>query len=803
MEQPKQIPLPQVVDLQPGVQYRGYVVPPGYGPIGQEPAQDEDDGPGLIEYWRVLQRRKGTVILISVLGLLLAILITLPMTPVFQAKALIEVQDVNSDFLGMKDVQQFGNNGGMSAMMDIQTQIKILQSDSLLERVTNKLKVVTPGQIEQEGDRVSAWRRALNLPEEDSKDSHAQALAMAKNNLKVRASGQTRIVEVLVESTDRQLASDFANTLTTEFIEQNMEARWQQTQKTGEWLSRQLDEMKVKLEKSEESLQAYARQSGLLFTQEKASVSEEKLKQLQTGLSAATAERISKQSRWEMAETASPETLPDVLNDTTLREYSSKLTELRRQLAELKATYTASYPKVQKLEPQLATIEAAYQRERAAILKRIKNEFDEAARREKLLAADYTQQTSLVRDEGEKGIQYGIYKREVDSNRTLYEAMLSKVKEASIAGAIRASNVRIVDPAKPARRPSRPVLPLNAALGLLAGVFAGVGFVVTTDKANKTLRDPGDAQFYLNLPELGVIPSDKVMGSGKASKKVKAAIHNERLLSGGAAAAELAERVELVVHQKKPSMMAESFRAALTSILFAGQNGAAFGGAERPKALVFTSAGPGEGKSTVVSNMATALAEINQRVLLIDADTRKPRQHAIFGVSNDKGLTTLLLDPAGFSNKAGAAQDLDSGALREMVQESQVPGVWVLPAGPGVASATNLLYGSGMVQLLEVLREEYDVILIDTPPMLQIPDARILGRMAGGVILVLRAGKTTRDAAKAMRNQLQQDGTKIMGTILNDWNPKASPGGYYGYAGGYYKSYKGYYGGTDRNGEKG
>jgi capsular exopolysaccharide synthesis family protein len=789
MEQPQQQPkaLPQIVDLQPGVQYRGYVVPPGYGPIGPETVQEEDEGPGLVEYWRVLQRRKGTVILISALGLLLAVLITLPMTPVYQAKALVEVQDVNNDFLNMRSVQQFANGQGFNAMMDIQTQIKILQSDSLLERVTEKLKVVKPGQIEQAGDRVSAWRRALNLPEEESQDTHAQALKMAKDNLKVRASGQTRIVEVLVESTDRQLASDYANTLTNEFIEQNMEARWQQTQKTGEWLARQLDEMKVKLERSEETLQAYARRSGLLFTQEKASVSEEKLKQLQSGLSAATAERISKQSRWEMAETASPETLPDVLNDTTLREYSTKLTELRRQLAELKATYTASYPKVQKLEPQLATIDAAYQRERGAILKRIKNEFDEAQRREKLLATDYAKQTSLVRDEGEKGIQYGIFKREVDSNRTLYEAMLAKVKEASIAGAIRASNVRIVDPAKPPKRPSRPVLPLNAALGLLAGVFAGVGFVVTTDRANKTLREPGDAQFYLNLPELGVIPSERAIGEGKASRKVKAAIHNEKLLTDRATGTELAERVELIVHQRKPSMMAESFRAALTSILFAGQNTAL--GAERPKALVFTSAGPGEGKSTLVSNMATALAEINQRVLLIDADTRKPRQHSIYGVGNERGLTTLLLD----------------GTVRpsEVIAESAVPGVAVLPAGPGVASATNLLYGNAMVKLLEELRGEYDVVLIDTPPMLQIPDARILARMAGGVILVLRAGKTTRDAAKAMRNQLQQDGTKIIGTILNDWNPKASPGGYYGYTGGYYKRYKGYYGGTERNGEKG
>ena len=180
-----------------------------------------------------------------------------------------------------------------------------------------------------------------------------------------------------------------------------------------------------------------------------------------------------------------------------------------------------------------------------------------------------------------------------------------------------------------------------------------------------------------------------------------------------------------------------------------------------------------------------ALGEIHQRVLLIDADTRKPRQHEIFGVHNDAGLTTLLLD----------TRDPSEVNLEHLIQTTRVPGVFILPAGPALAAVTNLLYSGRMEQYMELLTQLFDVVLVDTPPMLQIPDARVLRRMAGGVVLVMRTGKTTRDAALAVRQRLQEDGTKILGTILNDWNPKASPGGYYGQTNGYYKAYQGYYGG--------
>lgn len=787
---PRQLPDPggwgAPIELQPGIHYKAYALPPGYVPGYPAPPGQGDagtqQGAGLVEYWRLVQRRKGAVMLIAALGWILGILVTLPMTPIYSAHVSLEVQETNPGFLNMNHVQQFAtDSGGWMLLTEIQTHIRILQSNTMMERVLARFKDDKPeNQLAQPG-RISAWRRALHLSEPSPTEQRARALGMAAGSIRARAQGQTRILEISVESTDRKIAADFANAVANEFIEQNMEARWQQNKKTGEWLSRQLDEMKVRLEKSEDQLQDYARRSGLLFTQEKSSVSEDRLKQLQLALSAASAERVAKQSRYETAKNASPETLPDVINDSGLRELQTKLTELQRQAAELRATYNEKYPKLQRLEPQIRLIENQFQKERRAILARIRNENDEAIRKESLLRADYDAQARLVRDEAEKGIHYGILKREVDSNRALYENMLQRVKESSLAGALRASNIRVVDAAQIPGGPTRPSLPANAMLGLLAGALCGIAFVFTTDKANKTFRDPGDVQFYLNLPELGVIPSERAQTASYAKRKLKAAVHNEKLLletPNGASSVALTDRIELTVHQQKGSMLAESFRATLTSILFVGQ------GAGRPRALVFTSAGPGEGKSTVVSNMASALGEIHQRVLLIDADTRKPRQHQIYGLGNEAGLTTLLLDHA----DPGAA-DLDA-----VIRPTGVPGVFLLPAGPSVASVTNLLYSGRMEQYLEIFSSLFDVVLIDTPPMLQIPDARVLGRMAGGIIMVLRANKTTRDAANAVRQRLQEDGTKVLGTILNDWNPKASPGGYYGYNQGYYQSYKSYYG---------
>lgn len=790
-------------------------------------AGDDEEESGLIEYWRVLRRRKGTLIVLSAAGLVLGVLITLPQTPVYQARTTLEVLEMNQNFMNTQNVQQVAEASG-SNLLDVQTQIKILQSEALLDQVEEGLRKGRKGAAgdglgKQDVSRVSAWRRALQLPEERKGTQEEEELERARKSVKARASGQTRIIEVTVDSPDAGMAAAFANRLTQEFIEQNVEARYKMTQRTGDFLAKQLDDMRIKLERSEDALQEYARRNGLLFTggEEKGgktNVSEEKLSQLQQELTKAQAERVAKQSRWEMASNAPADTLRDVLSDGSLREYQSKIAELRRQEAELAETYADDNARVKRVRAQIQSMEKSLARQRGDILRRIKNEYDEAARREKLLAADFQKQTGTVTQQGEKAVQYNILRREAETNRQMYEGMLQRMKEASIASAMRASNIRVVDPAKAPRRPYKPQLMLNALLGLLGGGFFAVAFILTTEKADRTLADPSDVAFYLNLPELGMIPSE-----GMGQKKGLYGRKRRPELAEAEAEGET-KRMEVVVAQRRSSMLAESFRATLTSVLFAQQ-----AAGDQRRMLVVTSANPAEGKTTVACNLAIAMAETGRRVLLIDGDTRRPRVHEIFEVPNEEGFTTVLKmgvsrHPAGRAEEPGRgsedrggkapeaeAEDAEAygtgrdavgggsnghagGGMAGMLHETRVPGLFVMPAGPGVAGATNLLYGQRLAALLERLYEEFDQILIDTPPLLQIPDARVIGRMSGGVILVVRAGKTTRDAAVAARLRLKEDGIPVMGTVMNDWNPKMSRGGYYGNYDGYSRYYRRYYG---------
>lgn len=740
---------------------------PYYG--GPQFDPDEEEG-GLLEYWRILRRRKGTLVIGATVGLLLGIAVTLPQTPIYQAKTTLEIQSFNQNFMNMGNLQEVTEGAGPSgSTIDIQTQIKILQSDTLLERVHTLMnpteETTTPAEPASAPSRISAWRRALNLPDVPEDDARQHALAMASDSLKVRASGQTRIVEVLVDSTDPAIAAQFANLLTSEYVDQSMEARWQSSQRTGEWLTKQLDDMRIKLERSEDALQNYAQRSNLLFTGNDTNVDEEKLKRIQDQLTAVQGDRVSKQSRWEMASSAPAASLPDVLNDSSMRGYQEKLSDLRRQQDELLETFTPETSRVKRVQAQISSLEKSLANERDQILRRIRNEYEEAMRKERLLQADYDKQTRLVTVLGEKAIQYNILKREVESNRQLYESMLQRVKEAGLASALKASNVRIVDPAKVPENPYKPRLPLNALLGLLAGGFLAVAFVVTTEKADRALREPSDVPFYLGVRELGVVPSASLLEEKKGRNGYG---DNQSLVLTNVG---LGEKLELVTVQRRLSSLAESFRAALTSIMFSGN------GSGPPRMIVVTSPNPSEGKTTVAANLAVAMAETGQKVLLIDGDTRRPRIHGIFEIENDAGLSDLLKP--------------DCGEWKKLIHQTPVPNLWVLTAGPGVAAASNMLFSKRLLSVLEWCRSEFDMVVIDTPPMLQIPDARLFGKVADGMVLVVRANSTTRDAAMAARMRLREDGTNLIGTIMNDWDPKDSPGGYYGYY-GKYSSYRQY-----------
>ena len=332
----------------------------------------EEPGPGLLlEYFDIVRRHKGTLILIAFLGLLASLLLTLPQTPIYQARASLEIQNINEDFLNMREMSPTASgSSSYPPQYDLQTQAKILQSESVLERVIVKLNLEQKLLADRGPGRLAAWRSALGLPAWRSDSPREEVLRAVTKNLKVSTEASTRLVEIQYDSKDPQLAADFLNSLTTEFIQQNLEARWKTSQQTGEWLTRQMEDVRIKLEKSEDELQAYAHASGLLFTSEKVgsqlvedNVAEEKLRQLQEQLSTAHGERVTKQSKFELVSSAPPESLPEVLDDKTLEDYQVKLTDLRRELAELSSTLTLAHPSVKKVEAQVATLEAALQRE--------------------------------------------------------------------------------------------------------------------------------------------------------------------------------------------------------------------------------------------------------------------------------------------------------------------------------------------------------------------------------------------------------------------------------------------------------
>ena len=738
-----------------------------------EHASADNEAVSIFEYLDILRRRK-VAILLSCLGCgLVGWLLTLPQDPIYRARTSLEVirQD---DGLYAITGQAGRSTSQREEMAFLRNQIEILKSDSLLERVVTKLGLDQAAPKEDPGVLGKLIRLVKPEPPPDEQLTPKQlAVRAAAVNLNVLLAPESDIIEVFYDAPDKELSAQFANTLAEEYIEQSMEVRWEMSQRTTEWLTKQLEDMRSKLGDAERVLQAYADNNKLIFTTETDSVSEDELRRIQDELSRSLADRIERQSRFEMASNSPIESLPEVLDDATLRSYQTDLTQLRRELAVATSSLTEAHPNVKRLQAQVAELETALRTDRQRIIKRLENEYQAASRREKLLSDRYGQQLRLVSTESSKAIQYHLMKKEVDTNRELYASLMSRVKEAGVTSAMAARTSRIIDPAKPPMAPYKPNVLLNAGLGLFAGLFLGVAVAFGLERTDRTVRLPGEMHFHLRVPELGVIP--KFNGISSTSRKVLDSVKGKRSrtslgLNGKSNGANgnghangngISHGADLVTWQREPSVGAESFRAALTSILFC-HNG------NPPHVIAFTSPQSSEGKTTVVSNLAVALAEINRRVLVIDGDLRKPRLDRILGEPNGWGLSDLLRE----------TEPLHDRPLDYLVQKTRIPNVHAVFSGRRTSNAANLLHSPRLPELIRRFREEFDVVLIDAPPVLGLPDARVLGHLADSVILVLRAGQTTLETARAARQRLGEDGTPVMGTILNAWDPKQTRYGY-------------------------
>ena len=685
----------------------------------------------LLEFVRVIVRHRWLLLGIVLAGTFCGLLVALLQTPMFRARAVLDVRDPNGSL--------------------------ILQNDALVERVVGKLQLdQRPSAIAGPGP-LARLKRALGEQEKDL-PSRETAIDAAASRLAIHAG--SRAVEITFDAADPQLAADFANAAASEVIEENINLRRESARETSESLERQLAGLKSNYEHAASQLREYARSSGLgSIPDEESTVAGEKLSQVQQETQRARADAAAKRTKYELARTA--QGASDDLGDPTLKDYQAKLSDLKRQLTELEATAGPSYYKAKNLRAEIAELESAMRQVRANALDRLRDEYEAAAARERVLQNSYAAQNRLATAETSRLERYNALKREAATNLSLYEAAVQKANDARIGTAVQMSDIRMASAARRPLHAYRPRPFFDVGAGLLSGLLFGLIAVFVREKTDRKLRSPGDIANFLNLPELAAVPSAKVEQLDRGSYRKGLAIDLHPV--GDSTNKGTTGDVEMVSCRSERSPMAESFRSALASLWFAGQDG------KRPRIIVLTSPNPREGKTTLTSNLGIALANTNRRVLLIDGDLRKPRLHSVFNVSNAWGLGNLLEDEC----------PVEDYIFEEIVLQTGVPGLFVLPAGSGEVNVSSLRYDERLTDLLARFRLEFHAVLVDTPPMLEFSDARILGRLSDGVIMVVRAAETSRDDAAAVYRRFHEDGTPLLGSILNDWNPKT--GGAYGY----------------------
>jgi polysaccharide biosynthesis transport protein len=717
-----------------------------------EPAESQVPESLLVEYYRLFARHRWFVFGFASAGMLATLLFCMAARPIYRARASLDIQNLNADFMNMRNVAPTGQVSPASPEVYIQTEIKLLQSDSLRNRTVKRLAGEAAQRAAAQSEPFGAFKRALHLPA-GRPVSGQELLDSTARSLTVKPLGLTRLVEVTCQSWDAQFAAEFCNALITEFQQQDREVRWTEAQKTSEWLSRQLADVREQLAKSEQKLQHAAEGNGLLFSQQNMTVGEEKLRELQSELMRAQAERVSKQAQYEISRSAGADSLPIVLDDSQLRDFQSRLMELRRQLADLVPPLTDAHPKVQHVKAQIAELETTLTAKKANVVDRMRNEFEAARQRENLLTAAYTSQEKRVSQDLGRGTQVSMLRREVEAGQQLYQTLLQRVKEAGFASAMQASTIRVVDAAQTASFPIAPQRPRSIAAGLILGAVLGVLLAFYRERTQTVLRVPGDAPRFLNVRELGVIPSARIgLSQPYVRNLMKPAGESTALTVAGAPRDQV---VDLATWKAHASLVAEAYRSTTFSILREGQE---FG---RGRAYVITSPNAGEGKTTVTLNLGIALAQANKRVLVVDCDLRRPRLHKSMAIPNDMGLRDILR----------GALDFKGAALDSFYHVSEVPNLYIMPSGSGSEESSALLYSSRLKSLLDRLVEEFDVILMDSPPMLYMADARIVAGITDGAILVLRARSTDRKAAITARNLFLSDRIRMVGTILNDFDP--------------------------------
>ncbi len=711
----------------------------------------------LREYFRILRKRLWVVVTCVAVIVGAIAIATLRSTRIYEATGSIAINKPDS-FLNFKDSQ----GGGISYddPTDLDTEVHILRSDLLALQVMHQLNM----DKDESGSSPSTGLQTTDSLQPDSLRM-SQLLAGFKNRLNVSLEPGTRIIQVRFRSPNSDRAAQVVNNLMHTYIEQNFKTRFDSTMQASDWLNKQLVGMQIKVETSQEKLVKYQKEHDILGIDEKQNIITSKLDELNKGLTAAEADRMEKESVYRLVQNndtdaGSAATIGTGISQTSGQNTTSTLLEklreqeadLKIQVAQLSTQFGPSYPKVAQLNNQMKEVDAQIQTELRKVSSRLRGDYLAALQREQMLREAMEKQKQEANKLNESAIEYSILKRDLETYRTLYEGLMQKLKEAGVTAGLKSSNLRIVDAARKPMVPAEPNIPRNLTFALALGLTTGIGLAFVLEALDNTVRTPEQAQAISALPSLGMIPLGSLIGE----------VGGPRL----AVTTTSKETVELVTQARPQSQMAESYRALRTSLLLTSLGAP-------PKVILVTSALPQEGKTTTSMNTAIVLAQKGSRVLLIDADMRRPSVHKALGMGPRTGLSNVL---------TGSAQ-----LHQAIVRSTLIPTLYIMAAGTPPPNPAELLASANMRDVLNELREQYDHIVIDTPPTLSVTDAVVVSTSADSVVLVIRSGQTTRQALRRARDLLVRVNARIAGVLLNAADLKSAD--YY-----YYYEYRGKYG---------
>lgn len=720
----------------------------GYGTYRD--ADPFDDGEFSFDFRELILLVRANLVAIGIIivaALAFSVVVTLLQTPRYTATTTLQINDQSAPILGNQDdTTQDPVVASSDTDRFLRTQVDILRSRALAERVAQKLRLVGNAKFY---DAMGVRQPAGDLTRAELEDLTIGTLQDAYD---VDLPRSTRLATVSFVSTQPEMAAQIANTFTSEFIQTNLQRRFDSSAYAREFISGQLSEARVKLESSERNLNAYARREGLIRDRDGAaagpngqrgrvgsSVTTTSLLEVNSAANAAKSARIAAEGRWRQMSTGNDLNSPDVLANPAIASLLAERARVTADLEKQRANHLEDYPAVQQLKAQSDVISTQIQNVARSIRASVRQQYEAAVQAEQSLRQQVAELKGSSLAEQDQLVEYRLLEREADTSRTVYEGLLQRFKELNAAAGISASNIAIIDTAVAPIRPSSPNLLRNLLVALALGLASAAAFVFLRTQLDDTVKVPEDIEGKLQMPLLGVIP--------------------------------LTQQADLGVELEDPkSPISEGYNSLRSALLYSTAAGL-------PKTMLVTSSQPSEGKSTTSLAIARGIARLGRSVVLIDVDLRRPALHraiAMLDKENSSGVSSIL-----------TAQSTVDDALRD----TDVEHLKVITSGPIPPSPTELLSSNQMRQLIEELSARFDLVLLDSPPVLGLADSPLMSALVDGVVMVIQSDRSRRGSLKASLRRLRGMRNNILGGVLTKFDPNNMANRYSEYYGYSYYQY--------------